>query len=56
MPGSGDRRHSPVIYLHLLDNQPRRQQRCRQSAPTHPSLPFSPEQEIIDDDENLHRM
>jgi hypothetical protein len=35
----GNRRHPAVIYLHVLDDQPRWQQRRRQSAPTHPSLP-----------------
>jgi hypothetical protein len=38
LPRARNRRNPAVIYPHLLDDQPRRQQCRRQSAPPHPLL------------------
>lgn len=39
IPGPRGRRHSAVIYPHVIDDQSRRQQRRRRSAPNHPRSP-----------------
>jgi transposase InsO family protein len=41
LPRARNGSHTTLIYLHMLDNQPRRQQRRRQSAPTHLASPRS---------------